>query len=87
MPNIYSVTNTLSQEKRPALGSRAVVRTVEPGTCAVCAHCDEPVKFAARAQHRQVIANVYVKGTWNRVEHFHAACYNKAKQPYGPPAA
>jgi hypothetical protein len=43
------------------------------------------VKFVARAQLRQVIANVYVEGAWNRVEHFHADCYVEADQPYGDP--
>jgi hypothetical protein len=81
------VTDTLNRPKKLSLKSRAVIRTIEPGTCAVCAHCDEPVKFTARSQHRQVIANVYVKGTWNRVEHYHAECYSKAREPYGPAAA
>lgn len=79
------MTNALTNQRRPRLNSRAVLRTVEPGNSAVCAHCDTPVKFAARAQHRQVIANVYVKGTWNRVEHFHAECYSEAREPYGRP--
>jgi hypothetical protein len=42
------------------------------------------VKFIARQQGRQVIANVYEDGTWKRVEHFHAACYVEANEPYGP---
>ena len=67
------------------LSSRAVDRPVEPGNSAVCAHCGAPVKFMARAQLRQVIANVYVDGTWDRVEHFHSGCYDEAGQPYGPP--
>ena len=70
--------------------SRAVERLVEPGNSAVCVECREPVKFVARAQHRQVIANVYVDSAWDRVEHFHAPCYEKAGEPYGvaasPPA-
>lgn len=73
-----------------ALKSRAVERLVEPGNSAVCVHCRAPVKFVARAQHRQVIANVYVGSTWDRVEHFHFPCYEAAGQPYGqaaqPPA-
>jgi hypothetical protein len=67
--------------------SRAVVRPVEPGNSAMCAHCGAQVKFVARAQLRQVIANVYENGTWVRVEHFHADCYEEAKQPYGPAAS
>lgn len=63
--------------------SRAVVRTIDPGNTAVCAHCGAPVKFVARAQLKQVIANVYVEGAWNRVEHFHEPCYTEAGAPHG----
>ena len=66
--------------------SRAVVRPIEPGNSAMCAHCGAQVKFVARAQLRQVIANVYEDGNWVRVEHYHAECYDKAGQPYGEPA-
>jgi len=66
--------------------SRAVERTIEAGNSAICARCGEPVKFVARAHLRQVIANVYVDGTWDRVEHFHADCYVAAGEPYGQPA-
>ena len=52
----------------------------------MCAHCGAQVKFVARAQLRQVIANVYEAGTWVRVEHFHADCYDEASKPYGDPA-
>lgn len=69
------------------LKSRAVERPVEPGNSAMCAHCAAPVKFVARAQLRQVIANVYVDGTWDRVEHYHAECYAEAGQPYGSATA
>ncbi|MBW3614792.1 MAG: hypothetical protein KY439_05705 [Actinobacteria bacterium] len=68
------------------LTSRAVVRTVEAGNSAMCAHCGAQVKFVARAQLRQVIANVYENGEWKRVEHFHADCYTEAGEPYGPAA-
>ena len=64
--------------------SRAVVRTVEAGNSAMCAHCGAQVKFVARAQLKQVIANVYEDGVWKRVEHFHSDCYDEASQPYGP---
>ncbi len=64
--------------------SRAVDRPVEPGNSAMCTHCGAPVKFVARAQLRQVIANVYEGGVWVRVEHFHADCYAEAGAPYGP---
>ena len=64
--------------------SRAVLRRVEAGNTATCAHCGEPVKFTAKTQRQQVIANVYRDNRWVRVEHFHAECYEDAKQPYGP---
>jgi hypothetical protein len=63
-----------------------VTRTIEAGNSAVCAHCGAPVKFVARAQLRQVIANVYEGGKWVRVEHFHAPCYDEAGAPHGPAA-
>ena len=66
--------------------SRAVERPIEAGNSAVCTFCGEPVKFVARAQMRQVIANVYENGSWQRVEHFHADCYVAAGQPYGEPS-
>ena len=66
--------------------SRAVLRTVEAGNSAICTHCGTQVKFVARAQLRQVIANVYENGSWKRVEHFHADCYGEAGEPYGPAA-
>jgi len=72
--------------KTAMTNSRAVERAIEPGNSAICAHCGQPVKFVARAQLRQVIANVYVDGTWDRVEHFHADCYVEAGAPYGDPA-
>jgi hypothetical protein len=63
--------------------SRAVLRRVEAGNTATCAHCGEPVKFTAKTQRQQVIANVYVNGRWDRVEHYHSECYDEAAQPYG----
>ena len=64
--------------------SRAVVRLVEAGNDAVCEHCRAPIKFLARAKERQVIANVYVDGRWDRVEHYHDGCYQQTGEPYGP---
>ena len=69
-----------SKRKQP---SRAVTRRVEAGSGVVCAQCGQPVKFAAKVQRQQVIANVYVDGRWHRVEHFHSECYEEAGQPYG----
>jgi hypothetical protein len=67
--------------------SRAVVRTVEAGSAATCQACDEQVKFKAKTRAHQVICNVYVKGVWNRVEHYHYECYISAGEPYGTAAA
>ena len=50
---------------------------------ALCAHCGEQVKFAAKVHKYQAIANVYVDGRWSRVEHFHQECYEAADEPYG----
>jgi hypothetical protein len=69
------------------LTSRAVARPIEAGNSAVCAWCDEPVKFKARDRGDQVIANVYERGVWNRVEHYHLECYVNAAEPYGTPEA
>ncbi|MGH9093717.1 MAG: hypothetical protein ACRDXE_01010 [Acidimicrobiales bacterium] len=64
--------------------SRAVTRPVDPGNDASCQHCGRPIKFMARVQQRQVIANVYLDEVWQRVEHFHAPCYEEAAEPFGP---
>jgi len=66
--------------------SRAVLRTIEPGNSATCPVCRLIVKFQARTQGKQVIANVYEDGTWQRVEHYHEVCYQEAGEPYGPHA-
>lgn len=66
--------------------SRAALRRVEAGNMALCTHCDEQVKFAAKLNRMQVIANVYVDGRWVRVEHFHDECYAAADTPYGEPS-
>jgi hypothetical protein len=44
------------------------------------------VKFAAKTRRHQVICNVYVKGKWDRVEHYHAECYETAGEPHGTAA-
>lgn len=66
--------------------SRAVMRLIEPGSSAFCPVCDQQVKFQARTQGKQVICNVYLDGRWQRVEHYHVACYEETGEPYGPPA-
>jgi hypothetical protein len=63
--------------------SRAALRSVEAGNYVDCSHCGERVKFQAKLRKQQVICNVYVDGRWNRVEHYHAECYEEAGQPHG----
>jgi hypothetical protein len=77
----------LAPKRTVARVSRAVERPVDPGNDATCNHCSERVKFAARAHNRQVIANVYDDGKWQRVEHYHADCYGDAGQPWGAASA
>jgi hypothetical protein len=64
-------------------GTRAVVRSVDAGSSAICAHCDQLVKFSAKVKRFQVICNVYVRSRWNRVEHFHLECYQECGSPHG----
>jgi hypothetical protein len=66
------------------LGTRAVERIIVAGNMGLCTACGQAVKFRATHRLRQVICNVYVKGRWNRVEHFHPACYKQAGNPHGP---
>ncbi len=74
----------------PVLGTRAVSRRFEEKDIRPrCAFCGNDIGFRGthgrdRTKLRQIIANVYVNGLWNRVEHFHASCYDEAGQPYGP---
>mgnify|MGYP001473177776 CR=1 FL=1 len=63
--------------------SRAVVRDIDPGSEVKCVQCGERVKFKAKARGKQVICNVYIDGTWKKVEHFHLACYEEAGSPHG----
>ena len=68
----------------PDIGhSRAVLRPVQPGSTAICAGCETAVKFASKVRRHQVIANVYVAGRWNRVEHYHPDCYSLSGDPHG----
>lgn len=78
MKNTMATTGTFQ--------SRAVLRTIEAGSSAMCVTCDEQVKFKAKVKSHQVICNVYVDGKWNRVEHYHLECYSQAGEPYGTPA-
>lgn len=69
--------------KPQKLGTRAVLRMIEPGSEVNCAHCSERVKFQAKRKLRQVICNVYKQKRWDRVEHFHEECYEIAGEPHG----
>lgn len=69
--------------KSPKWTSRAVIRDVEAGSSVDCALCGERVKFQAKVRNRQVICNVYSDGTWERVDHYHADCYEEAGRPHG----
>jgi hypothetical protein len=71
----------MAGQKKP--GTRAVVRTIDAGSSSICVQCDQQVKFSAKVKKHQVIANVYIKGKWDRVEHFHAECYVDAGSPFG----
>ena len=71
--------------KTPSFQSRAVLRTIEAGSSAICVTCDQQVKFKAKVKSHQVVCNVYVDGKWDRVEHYHLECYETASQPYGAP--
>lgn len=73
-----------SARKKTTWKSRAVLRDVEAGSTVDCSFCGERVKFQAKVRNRQVIANVYANGVWNRVEHFHSDCYEPAGEPHGP---
>ena len=74
-------------KKAPTFTSRAVVRSIEAGSSAECAHCGDRVKFQAKVRGQQVICNVYTDGKWDRVEHYHFECYEKQGEPYGKAAA
>ena len=80
------MTTTIATSARSAKWkSRAVLRLIEPGCSVDCAYCGQRVKFQARLRLQQVICNVYVKTVWDRVEHYHAECYEAAGRPYGEP--
>lgn len=80
-------------------GTRAVLRLIK-GVANMdwptCVGCNEPIKFEApqtqNARRRrglpvhtcQVIANLYVDGVWDRVEHWHEGCFEDAGRPVQP---
>lgn len=67
-------------------GTRAVLRSIDAGSSAMCASCGQQVKFSAKVKRQQVICNVYLKGKWDRVEHYHLECYLEVGSPHGEPA-
>lgn len=78
--------NVATKSKPNKFTSRAALRLIEPGSSVDCSHCDQRVKFQARVRLQQVICNVYLDGAWDRVEHFHAECYEIAGSPYDEPS-
>ncbi len=68
---------------KTALRTRAVIRSIEPGSEVACSGCGERVKFSAKFRGQQVICNVYVRDRWDRVEHYHSQCYEEAGHPHG----
>jgi hypothetical protein len=76
--------STAQTTNATSVRSRAVLRDVEPGSTVECVLCDERIKFQAKVRHKQIICNVYIGQTWDRVEHFHAPCYEVANEPHGP---
>lgn len=87
-----------TKEKKPepvVLGTRAVVRPVIAGSRDVCAYKKCPadrkeILWRARRRMMVIIANIYGRDgdptKWDRVEHFHEECYDKARRPYGKAA-
>lgn len=72
------------------LGTRAVLRKLEPGDWTrPCAGCHAEIRFRGKKRPSwQIIANVYHGignglAIWDRVEHWHEACYLAAGEPYG----
>lgn len=75
---------TVTRERKPKLKSRALIRRITAGNWMRCTECGETLKFRAGRRQVQVIANVYVRSKWRRVEHYHTDCYVKAGEPCGP---
>lgn len=72
------------------VGTRAVLRPIEPGAEDICPSgyggCGGWVRFSAQIPlryRRRVIVNVYWAGRWNRTEVWHLPCYYAAGNPYG----
>jgi hypothetical protein len=80
------MSSQTAQKPDPRFSSRAVSRPIEAGSAVECSHCGDRVKFQAKVRGYQVICNVYTDGRWDRVEHYHDACYKDVGEPYGDPA-
>ncbi len=85
-PAVKRAPRKRATTKKPVWKSRAVARAIEAGSAVTCVGCGEHVKFKAKVRAKQVICNVYVKGVWQRVEHYHETCYHSAGSPYGEPS-
>jgi len=70
-----------------AVGTRAVIAEIPAGNMAKCPVCDGDVKFNARKKPKRIICNVYEGDRWDRMEEFHAECYDSVGRPYGDPVA
>lgn len=69
-----------------SLGTRAVLRLVEPGEQTPCAcGCERRITWAARQRRRQVICNVYDGDRWSHVSHWFPEHYEAAGEPHGKP--
>lgn len=79
------MTATVEVPKMPrkAAKTRAVVRDIEAGSDDRCVRCGERIKFRAKKRMKRVICNIYKGLKWNRVELFHAECYEAAGEPHG----
>jgi hypothetical protein len=84
MGSTTTAPSTTAPSSTTTTRSRAVLRDVEPGSTVECVLCGERVKFQAKVRHKQIICNVYEGERWDRVEHFHAPCYEEANEPHGP---
>ena len=62
------------------LGTRAVSIRMGHVERFDCSHCGEEILFA---HDMRVVANVYKKGQWDRLENFHVECYAALGTPYG----
>ncbi len=78
----------------PVLATRTAIKIIEAGRDedVLCPAdkwgCGNPVRFTVRVPlglRKEVIVNIYHRGKWVRVEHFHLACYIRAFMPYGRP--